>query len=422
MKIRFPLTLIILGYFLLEVIFPKGILPISLGNINVYVLDLITLLCIFGIFLKLYSTNFKLNKNVIPLLFLGFLLLTSLLRGVLFIGVETAFNYGRVYLYFFVIALSVFVLDWNEISISKLLFFWGIVSWLVFAIVLFRWMQILMGFTQNVSWVFSEGKIMRVINASQTLFLVQAVIMAFFIPKDEKLIPFQKVLPWVFIPTIILLQHRTIWVILMVVLLFFALKKIKTMAIIIPLLILGLILIFLVFPVDFENNLVGSSLINSVTDMRTFVWRLESWKQLISPNRYQSFVDYVIGQPFGTGYSRISMSDESNLVSPHNFLIQTILNIGFIGLFLLLFIYFKSIGSLFKHNRRLLFLPFFLLLFSQLLFFLAYAPNFEQGLLLGSAIRLLTIQSKPHTQMNDKSETKGHEQIFTVMTSEERLY
>jgi hypothetical protein len=128
-----------------------------------------------------------------------------------------------------------------------------------------------MGFTQNVSWVFSEGKIMRVINASQTLFLVQAVIMAFFIPKDEKLIPFQKVLPWVFIPTIILLQHRTIWVILMVVLLFFALKKIKTMAIIIPLLILGLILIFLVFPVDFENNLVGSSLINSVTDMRTFL-------------------------------------------------------------------------------------------------------------------------------------------------------
>lgn len=210
--------------------------------------------------------------------------------------------------------------------------------------------------------------------------------MALFIPKKQKLIPFQGALPWLLIPTIVLLQHRIVWVILLIVLVWFALKNKRTF-IYVPLIIVGSIFLSLVIFVVFENSQIGTSLAGSATNIQNFEWRLEGWKQLLLPVRYQSDVDYLIGQPFGTGYSRVLFDSINSVdVAPHNFFVETFLNIGAIGLLLLLIIYIKPIASLIRHKNLLFYSPFLLLLVSQLKFFLTYSPNYEQGLLLGSAL------------------------------------
>jgi hypothetical protein len=386
MKNRISLVLIVLGYFGLEVIFPKGFPAISLGSISVYLLDLVTLLCLLAIILKLFRTNFRIKKAIIPLLFLGVLLFTSLLRGIQLFGIGVAVNSMRGYLYFYIITLSVVMFYWDSFSLSKLIHMWGLISWLIFGVVIFRWMLLVSGINLNPGWMALGGGFMRVINAAQTLFLVQAVIMALFIPKEEKLIPFQRAMPWVLIPTVVLLQHRTVWVILLIVLVWFALKNKRTF-IYVPLIIVASILLFLVIFVVFENTLLGTTFAGSATNMQNFEWRLEGWKQLLLPVRYQSDVDYLIGQPFGTGYSRVIFDSSNSVdVAPHNFFVQTFLNIGAIGSLLLLIIYIKPIASLIRHKNLLFYSPFLLLLVSQLIFFLTYSPNYEQGLLLGSAL------------------------------------
>lgn len=386
MKKFLILFLLIPIFFLDGHLFTVSPLSIPFGKLNVNLLDVVTLISLLLIILKLVRIHLRVNKVILPLLFLGFLLLVGLLRGIQLFGIEQATNSLRGDLYFFTITLSVVVLGSNEISVSRLIYAWGLLSWLIFGVVLVLWLLLALGFIQNPIWISNGGTMIRVIHASTGLILVQAVILALFIPKENMLIPFQRALPWVLIPTIILLQHRTLWVILLFVLVWYALMN-KKAVIFVPLIIVGVILLFYIFLVLPDNSQIGTTLASSASNMQTLMWRLEGWKQLLSKTHYDSFVDYVIGQPFGAGYVRflydLSYSVE---VSPHNFFVQTFLDIGAIGLLLLAIIYVKTISRLKQQENLLFSRVFIILLISQLLFYLTYAPNYVQGLLLGSAI------------------------------------
>ena len=385
---RLPVTFIYLFYFLLEVIFLNGIPDISLGSININLLDIITILLFLIILFKLVITKFQIHKMDLPILLFGVLITVSYMRGLQMFGLESATNSLRNTLYFYMTLLSIVVLGWSAISLPKFIYAWGFISWLIFGIVLLRWAMVGTGLLQNSNWIASGGGMVRVINAAQTLFLLQTVIFALSIPKGIKLMPFQRALPWALIPTIVVLQHRTVWVILLFILIWFAIKT-KKVLIYLPLLTLGFVFIFMLIMSSLGNNFVFESITGSAQNLQTFNWRLESWSQLLSPTRYRSFTDYVIGQPYGTGYVRyLYGSMYSTETSPHNFYIQTFLDVGAIGLILLLYFYLKSLIRLKRNQGILVCKPFFLLIVSQLLFFLAYPPNYEQGLLLGSALLL----------------------------------
>jgi O-antigen ligase len=76
------------------------------------------------------------------------------------------------------------------------------------------------------------------------------------------------------------------------------------------------------------------------------------------------------------------------VVSPHNFYLQTFLNIGGAGLLVLLMIYIGTLRSLMKQKQSTQYVAYTLIIISQLLYFMTWNSSYEQGILLGSAIML----------------------------------
>ena len=106
---------------------------------------------------------------------------------------------------------------------------------------------------------------------------------------------------------------------------------------------------------------------------------------------YSGPVQYLFGQPFGSGFTRfIEGVEGASVEAPHNYYVQTLLRVGLTGMFALLLSYWIVVSDLLrniagtKHEAWGYVLP--LLLFSQLVYFIPYSVNYSQCVLLGLAL------------------------------------
>lgn len=140
---------------------------------------------------------------------------------------------------------------------------------------------------------------------------------------------------------------------------------------------------------------LGTSAVSAFETRETTVtWRFESWQALLTGDYLSGPTEYAIGKPFGAGYDRYISVGEVN-ISPHNFYVQTLLRAGALGLAALLYFYAVSVTRLrrfkaFAQGKSLFARLMYVLLLTQLVYFLAYAPSYEQGVLLGIAASLVT--------------------------------
>ncbi|MHA1279683.1 MAG: hypothetical protein ACTSQ8_20965 [Candidatus Helarchaeota archaeon] len=319
---------------------------------------------------------------------LGVILIISYVRGVNTFGFEKATASFRSWLYFYSTLIFTLVVGESTHIIRNVISSWNTSAWILFWIAILRWLMLATGFIEVVSGNTTELRLtLRVINAQQTFILLQAVIFAFIL----KIGKFYRQMPALFIPAIILLQHRTVWAVFLyfigIVLIQRKQKNILLIVIILLLMSLSAILLILV-----SETSVALSLRESALNFNTFYWRMEGWGQLLSPNRFNSSVDYFIGQPFGTSFARYITSSSGvayiTEVSPHNFFILTVLTIGIIGLIILMTIYYQAIAALLKQKKINFAFAFALILISQLIFSISYRPSYEQGFLLGAAVIL----------------------------------
>lgn len=381
------LTLVI---FVLDVVLLNGLPFIQLGRFKIDLLDALSALVILSAVIRLVLNTSRLNGYTLLLLALGGLLMISLMRGIGRFGVETAVVYLRPYLYFYSAVLAAGAIQYNLQLLHRFIFWWGGAAWLLTGLTFIRWFMVVFGLYQYPAWVAPGGLMTRVIAASASFFLLQTIIFSWTLGRQNNVLPFRRFIPFIMIPVIIILQHRTVWVIFAFILLcvFLVERRVRSL-IFITSLVVGLIgvLALLVF----WGSPLLDSLANSAQNSRTFDWRVAGWVALLSPARFNNMIDYAVGQPFGTGYERYLFGSSYAIVqSPHNFYVQTFLNIGGIGLISLLLIYFGSIGSLIAKRQDGLYLTFALMLITQLLYLITYNPSYEQGLLLGFAILMAT--------------------------------
>lgn len=371
--------------FSLNTLLSTGLPSLQLGAFSISPLDGLAALTAISSLAALFLRKIKINRINQFFFVFGALLVFSLLRGMTLFGVELAVRYFRPYLYFYVAALSVIPLQLKPNFLKYLLSWWGWVAWFFVGLVFVRWFMVGFGIYQSPNWVAPGGMMTRVILAPPTFFLLQAVIFSWTIIIPPQALPLQKFIPYIMVPAIIILQHRTVWVVLVFILLsIFMLGRDRRPVFLILSMSIGLVVAGAMLV------LWGSPLLDSLTgsaqNLRTFDWRVAGWLALLSPDRFQNIFDYVIGQPFGTGYTRYLFGSTNAIeVSPHNFYVQTFLCIGGAGLLILLMIYFDILKSLLKERRDYGRFSFALVLISQLLFFLTYSPSYEQGLLLGFA-------------------------------------
>ena len=374
-----------LVFFVLETFF-GGLPSLQLGSLNINPLDGLATLSIASSLASLLLKKNRISKINLIFLMLGVLLAISLLRGISLYGIELTVRYFRVYFYFYAATLAIMPLQSKPGILRSFLKWSGWTTWLLLGIALSRWIAVALGFYKNPEWIAPGGLMTRVIFASPTFFILQAAIFAWTLSKRPQSMSWQGLMPYTIVPAIILLQHRTVWVILAFTLfaIFLLQRRVRPDLFLLglagSLLTTGMVLVL-------WDNPVITSLTGSVQNLNNLTWRIEGWLALLTPDRFTSVWDYFIGQPFGTGYERYLFgSTYATEYSPHNFYVQTFLNIGGIGLLILVGIYVSTLRLLVFKKQEPHKLAFSLILISQLLYFLTYAPNYEQGLLLGFAI------------------------------------
>ena len=373
-----------LGVFVAGVALGRGTLSINLGRFTVYMMDLMSIFLIVTSSSRLFFTQKRVKIIFIPVFILGILILISWFRGINFFGIEASTNGFRLYIYFFATLFFTISLKYSDKFLRVFSFWLGVSGWVLIAIAFVRWFFVVLGLASSPDWIAAGGMMVRVIFAAPTFFLLQILILSWHTNKQPWKMPFVMLIPYVFLPVILILQHRTVWVALAFTLFLILVLNRKLKGI----LAFGLLSIFILIIIIIEwGNFSAISLNGTVFDLRNFDWRVNGWLALITPERFQSPLDLLIGQPFGTGYARyLPWMSDPILVSPHNFYIETFLNIGGLGLAILLTLYGSVLKVLWDSRSNELSRGFIIILAVQLVFFMSYSASYEQGFILGLAL------------------------------------
>jgi len=384
--LRAPLSLLVitLGIFALYVVLSKETISFEIGKYSINILDILSAFLLSNAIGRFIIYPKPRTKEIIFVLLLGVLLFVSWLRGIFIFNLETASNSFRTYLYFFAVLFYTCTLSFSQLIFQKIIFWLKISSLSIIITAFIRWFLVTIGQAYSPVWIAPNGNMVRVLTAPATFLLLQLAFFLFFSRKSKTIFYFYSIAIAVLLCMIVVLQQRTVWAALLIssLLIILLRSKIKNLIVlsILFIIVLGVFILIL-------NDFSLEALIGTPLDLHNLNWRILGWQQLLNPERFQSPLDYFLGQPFGTSYSRyILNSVNETTVSPHNFYVQTFLNIGGAGFILLIFLYwtiFKSLWSLRKESISQLFVT---LLAAQLVFYLTYAPSFEQGLFLGLAL------------------------------------
>jgi hypothetical protein len=389
--------------FLIVVTYVLEVLLISFPPVNVglliYPQDIVFTLLFVAALLRYVFGMTKAHGTKRIVLLLVVLFSISLLRGFATYGLKQAGVGARTSFYFLSGVAYFSSFGFTPGMRKKLTTLWLAACAILVGIAVFRWIATLVGLSIVSQWQNPANPDIRVLNASQAMFLAIGFFASLSLDLGHLGPPWQRKLFYVLGPVLLLLQHRTVWVVLVVGLLWLGLQdarfRKKVIGAIAAMAIVGILLAALVF--GNKSDILVASLEESASNDTTFLWRVVGWRQLLFNNPARNHLNDTIGQPFGTGYERVVGNDEVDF-SPHNYYVEAFLRFGIIGLFLLVRLYVKSIRGLKRvpANLRRFAYPdsrfWALVLLLQLTYFLAYGVNYEQSILTGMAITGLQLK------------------------------
>ena len=191
----------------------------------------------------------------------------------------------------------------------------------------------------------------------------------------------------------LLLQHRTVWVVTTLVGVYVLTRERALTRQALVGMVAGVVvfsaLSFTVF--DAGDGPIGDQLASSATETGTFEWRVAGWAALIDASGPEGPTEQLLGAPFGGGWERVLDGNVVD-VSPHNMYLETYLRTGAIGLLLLLGLYAVTLRRLVREPPPAALTGYWGsghilggLLVGQMIYYVTYTPNAAQALLLGLA-------------------------------------
>jgi hypothetical protein len=204
-----------------------------------------------------------------------------------------------------------------------------------------------------------------------------------------------------FLPFAFFMLHRSVWMCLLAGLIGLILADPPGRKKLVTIIVFGgafAALIVGIFLRDKVVNGLDAAVKETTTEDSTFMWRVEGWVALLTPDTGVPGVDLLLGRPMGSGYARKlgdSVLDTGEIdagVIPHNYYVSMLLRGGIIGLAAFLLLYYRLFRALLHAKRDD---PddgawpcFLIILGVQLVYYIPYSADFIQGLLLGGAIAL----------------------------------
>lgn len=361
----------------------------SVAGIGLFLVDIVYmgLLTVAAIRWLHILTRGRVTSEHFTLLLLGLLLIVDFGRGVVVNGPFAAGVEFRRHFYFISGAAYFASFEGRQDRISWLLRAWLTATLLICAISLQR-------FVVDIG-ALDLGRL-RVVDANATLVLAQGLLICLYLWIDSRTPNRFRNLALVILPFVVIMQHRTVWVVMMATIVVVLLLEARLRNRLLMILAIGTVLTgvgTLAVYGDRGSEILGES----ATDTGTFEWRLEGWRVLLD-EQLRNGVDTLVGRPMGAGFERYLASLGYSVAdSPHNYYIELLLVGGVLGVGFLLFIYARSLVrplqpwplSRSSPIRRVG----IVLLVSQLVYFITYAPAPEQSILFGIALSLAVAPS-----------------------------
>ena len=372
-------------------------LPGIILKLIVYPQDFVFLLMGVAAALRLAVTN-EFHAGQKAWLAFGFFLFASVFVGLVRFGTSAGVEF-REYYYFWS-GTAYFMSFSGDIKFFELARkAWIFAALVCVATACFRWTADALGLEMSLAWAAVGARTQfRVLNAAQTLMLGQALLMLIYSYAVGRLRKQEGILIPIFLGVVLVLQHRSVWISVfasvLVMILFDRSARTRLIGglgmLVVPL--AGILLTFMIMGGSNEAvTSVASSAAEIGASHGSFIWRINSWEELLREWLFSGPVQYLFGQPFGSGFIRFIEGVEGATVeAPHNYYVQTLLRVGLTGMFALLLSYWIVVSDLLrnvadtKHEAWGYVLP--LLLFSQLVYFIPYSANYSQCVLLGLAL------------------------------------
>lgn len=333
------------------------------------------------------------------LLLVLILLLTagSFLVGAAMFGPQAAGNDMRMpFLYVFGLALYGISLPYTARLVHRLAAVWVAAACVETLRAVQWWAEHGIGSAVGQVMIDGSASESRALSAPEALLIAQAaVILLYATPLGAR----RHLLAAPLLLTVVLLQHRTVWLVTAVMLacwLITGTGASKASARGRRALRLGLTAAGLcigVFAVSAGLlGRFGTGLAVSASDSGTLAWRATGWYELLGT--LEGAGEWLTGRPFGAGFDRL-VGGRVVGVSPHNYFLHLLLRIGLLGLLAFLALYAAVLAPALRRDADLMSRALGMLAWGQLVYALTYQVFPEQGLVLG-ALCALAVGLAPH--------------------------
>jgi len=384
--------------FVFSSLFSPADLPVvSVAGINFNQMDIIgpiILVLCFPFFFFYLRNGFERKDIVFFVLFFWMMILgLNYILGLRAFGLQVATNEFRSYFYIICITLYVASLNMHIVwpQIERLFLFGAFCLFVVAAI----------GFVDG---DFSRSG--RPIGSSHALLILQALLIAIFMYNRRQLSP--ALMPFVvcLFPLLVILQHRSIWVVMFFSLVSICILEPAMRGRIIRFGLIGLVVVGGLCAVMFGTTIFEAlkdsydeaALVGTGEKTNTFLWRMQGWRSLLTGKQMDSVQDLLIGNPFGSGWERTVLTgdglDQVRSETPHNFYLQTFLRGGVLGFLAFLALHIMLLKKMCFRARvdpelRPFLLCLTVLIASQMIYYIPYGSDYIQAIFLGSGIAWL---------------------------------
>lgn len=360
---------------------------VSVGGTSLYPSDIIYTCALLAVVPPIVQRKAPLPRPGALLVLLLAVLVSLAAVGAVTYTVNTAFNEFRGSYYSIPAALFVMTHFRRRDRLQWLLRMWMLWALVLCAIAFLHWGQYGLGSSNRMLLVNGQEVTARGLAAGSGLDIAVAAMVLLFAGPVLSISPRIR---WtglsLFLVVAVLLQHRTIWVVLMLcavvgwrldpALLRGRLKSVVGV---------GYVGILATLALIATGSTLMTSLATSLQEIfkanSTAAWRVTGWADLLRDQK--DWAQWPFGRPFGAGFLRY-IDRQPVTVAPHNDFIQTLLRGGVVGLLLLILVYVCCWRLL--RGPRPLDIALRTVLVALVAYSVTYSLDLEQGILLGACL------------------------------------
>lgn len=321
-----------------------GLSQITIGGLHLDAVDIVSISLLAAGIVRFY--NRLTLPGTVRLIVLAYLLIlgVSLFRGIALFGVQSASNNARGFVGGILAMLYFFTAPTDPKTIKKLL-----TAYLYFGLGL-----VIIGVLHyaglNVGTVVVDEKDRALPSASAEIIALCFFIGLGWITHRRSPQILQWLLP-VFAGMVIILQHRTVWAVMVVCCIAILFIDFKLVRRLIPLITLASVIAVGLAVVIYRTGAEASTQFeDSATNEGTWEWRVRAWQSSIT-DEAQTVPSIVFGQPMGSHYVRVTPEGYED-IAVHSEYVSEYLRVGILGLPIFLAFMLRPLLGLYALQRK----------------------------------------------------------------------